>query len=123
MNTQPIADTMTNAINKMNALLSPETLLSRNTTKLSDMSEDDYELYTEAILTIVENSDAEFQTYDHDDDTIQLFEKEVGYGISVEFTRSYEFSDVDDCGNQTRQSGSDYKDSSEKTYYLGECID
>lgn len=124
MNTQPIADTMNKASIKLLSLLSPEALIAQNKTKLSDMCREMHEMHVEAIYKLAQESEGEFITYNDDQEPIQVFERTIGHNLTEEYTTSYEFTHLDDCGNWTRSNrNEDGEDSDTTIFYMGENVD
>lgn len=121
MNTQPIADTMTNAIYELNKVLSNETILERNTKKLSELNEDEYDRIFNALVEVIKENDKEFKP-DEDEIYIQNFECEILSNLVGTYQRQYTNFTEDECGNRYPK-GDDYEDSRVKWWYNGEVVD
>jgi hypothetical protein len=121
MNTKPIAHTMTSAIYELNKILSNETILYRNTKKLSELTGDEYDTIFNALVEVIEYNDQEFKP-DSKWSWIQDFECEITPNLIGRFQRIYNDFTEDEVGNRYAK-GDDYEDSKVTWWYNGEIVD
>lgn len=121
MNTQPIADTMSTAISNLDKMLLNETILERNTKKLSELNEDEYDRIFNALVEVIEENDKEFKP-DLKSSWMQDFECEIIPNLTGKFERVYTDFTEDEIGNRYAK-GDDYEDSRVKWWYNGEIVD
>lgn len=121
MNTQPIADTMSTAISNLDKMLLNETILERNTKKLSELNEDEYDRIFNALVEVIEENDKQFKTFDSDS-YIQDFELVITENFYGFYRRTYSNFTEDENGNRYPK-GDDYEDSRVKWWYNGEIVD